>query len=167
MYNVAMIKVVILLMLLSIYIQGFEKSMTDNNMSENLTPLQYAVTQKDATEPPFENEYWDNKEKGLYVDIVSGEALFTSKEKYQSGCGWPSFKAPVDDASIIEKKDFKLSSSRIEVRSKQGNSHLGHVFPDGPGPSGLRYCINSASLRFIPVEKLDAAGYSEYKSLEY
>ena len=132
-----------------------------------LTDLQYYVTQEDGTEPPYENEYWDNKEEGLYVDIVSGEPLFTSKDQYDSGCGWPSFTKPVMDASVKEQYDLSHRSTRIEVRSREADSHLGHVFTDGPGPKGLRYCINSASLRFIPKEKLEEEGYGDFLLLFY
>lgn len=127
-----------------------------------LTDLQYFVTQEDGTEPPYENEYWDNKEEGLYVDIVSGEPLFTSKDQYDSGCGWPSFTKPVMDASVNERYDLSHRSTRMEVRSREADSHLGHVFTDGPGPKGLRYCINSASLRFIPKERLEEEGYGDF-----
>ncbi|WP_044340200.1 peptide-methionine (R)-S-oxide reductase MsrB [Rossellomorea aquimaris] len=127
-----------------------------------LTEMQYFVTQENGTEPPYENEYWDNTEEGLYVDIVSGEPLFTSKDQYDSGCGWPSFTKPVMDASVKEQYDLSHRSTRVEVRSREADSHLGHVFTDGPGPKGLRYCINSASLRFIPKDKLEEEGYEDF-----
>ena len=138
------------------------KKPEDAELQEILTPLQYEVTQKEGTERPFANEFWDNKQEGLYVDVVSGEPLFSSKEKYDSGTGWPSFFQVVDGGNIVEKEDHTLFSKRIEVRSKFGDSHLGHVFTDGPEPTGLRYCINSASLRFVPAEKLKAEGYGDY-----
>ncbi len=134
----------------------------DATLRAKLTPLQYRVTQEDGTERPFDNEYWDNKREGIYVDVVSGEPLFSSREKYKSGTGWPSFWAPLEADNLVEKVDKKLFMTRTEVRSKHGDSHLGHVFPDGPEPTGLRYCMNSASLRFIPVEDLEAEGYGEY-----
>lgn len=125
----------------------------------------FHVTQQCGTEPPFNNAFWNNKKPGLYVDVVSGEPLFSSRDKFDSGTGWPSFTKPIYKDQIIEKKDHSHGVTRIEVRSKDGDSHLGHVFPDGPGPEGLRYCINSASLRFIPLEKLEEEGYGEYVHL--
>ncbi len=142
----------------------FEKP-SDEELRESLTPLQYAVTQKDGTEPSFQNEYWDNKSKGIYVDVVSGEPLFSSIDKYKSGTGWPSFTQPLEPDNVATKTDFKLILPRTEVRSKHAGSHLGHVFKDGPAPTGLRYCLNSASMRFVPVEKLEEEGYGQYVPL--
>ena len=131
-----------------------------------LSPEQYEVTQRNGTERPFQNAYWDNKEPGLYVDVVSGEPLFTSMDKFDSGCGWPSFTKPVERKNVVENRDSSHGMIRTEVRSSAGDSHLGHVFPDGPRQTGgLRYCINSASLRFIPVDQLESAGYGSYRTL--
>ncbi len=139
---------------------------TDEELRQKLTPLQYEVTQNDGTEPPHHNEYWDNKEEGLYVDIVSGEPLFSSFEKFDSSCGWASFYKPLEAENFVEKVDSKLGMRRTEVRSKQADTHLGHVFNDGPRElGGMRYCMNSASMRFIPVGKLEEEGYGEYLSL--
>jgi peptide methionine sulfoxide reductase msrA/msrB len=131
------------------------------SLKEKLTPLQFKVTQKNGTEPPFDNEYWDNKKQGIYVDIISNEPLFSSLDKFDSGTGWPSFKKPITSESIKEIQDNSLFMKRVEVRSKKADSHLGHLFDDGPKPSGLRYCLNSASLRFIPKENLEKEGFKD------
>ena len=134
-------------------------------LKAKLTPQQYEVTQCSATEPPFQNEFWNNHEDGIYVDVVSGEPLFSSTDKFDSGTGWPSFVQPIVKENVVEHSDNTYGMRRVEARSAAGDSHLGHVFPDGPGPSGLRYCINSASLRFIPKAKLDSEGYGEFLQL--
>lgn len=141
------------------------KKPSEQELKTKLTPLQYKVTQKDGTEPPFNNEYNDNKKEGIYVDIVSGEPLFSSADKFDSGTGWPSFTKPINKDFIVEKEDRSFFRTRTEVRSKVADSHLGHVFPDGPKPTGLRYCMNSASLRFIPKEDLEKEGYGEFLKL--
>ena len=138
---------------------------TEAELKKVLTPLQYHVTREDGTERAFANEYWDNKKDGIYVDLISGEPLFSSKDKFKSGTGWPSFTQPINKEEIVEKKDRSWGMARTEIRSKTSDSHLGHVFNDGPAPTGLRYCMNSASLRFIPVEELEAQGYGEYLKL--
>jgi methionine-R-sulfoxide reductase len=138
---------------------------SDEELRKRLTPLQYEVTRKDGTEPPFKNAYWDNHEPGLYVDIISGVPLFSSLDKYDSGTGWPSFTRPLDPAAIVKKEDRSFFSVRTEIRSKSSDAHLGHVFDDGPPPTGLRYCMNSAALRFIPKADLAKEGYGDYVKL--
>ena len=144
---------------------SYDKKHTDAELRKKLTPEQYEVTQKSGTELPFHNRYWNNHEDGIYVDVVSGEPLFSSKDKFESGTGWPSFTKPLEPSNVVTEKDTTLGMTRIEVRSKHANSHLGHEFDDGPKPTGKRFCMNSASLRFIPVSKLKAEGYGQYLPL--
>ena len=143
----------------------FDASRSDVELRRVLTAEQYKVVRQNGTERAFQNDYWDNKRPGIYVDIVSGEPLFSSVDKFDSGTGWPSFTKPLNAGEVLEHEDRSYGMLRTEVRSKSGKSHLGHVFPDGPAPTGQRYCINSAALRFIPFEELDKYGYSEYKQL--
>ena len=142
-----------------------ERKRTDAELKTTLTPAQYEVTQCSATEPPFRNEFWNHHEPGIYVDVVSGEPLFASTDKFDSGTGWPSFIQPLEKANVTELTDTSHGMRRVEVRSAEADSHLGHLFPDGPGSTGLRYCINSAALRFIPAAKHEEAGYGQYRPL--
>lgn len=139
-----------------------DEIISKEELLKKLTPLQYSVTQEEGTERPFSNEYWDNKRAGIYVDVVSGEPLFSSDTKYDSGTGWPSFYKPILDSNLTEHEDSKLFSKRVEVRSKLADSHLGHVFDDGPAPTGKRFCMNSAAMRFIPLEEMESEGYAEF-----